>query len=125
VPLILVGIPVGLLITGQPMSFFAMLGLISLAGIIINNAIVLVDQIDIEVQSHKIMDAVAIASGKRLRPILLTSITTVIGLVPLYLFGGPLWEPLAVVMMFGLAVASVLTLFFVPASYMLFFKSRA
>ncbi len=122
VPLILVGVPIGLLITGQPMSFFATLGLISLAGIIINNAIVLVDQIDIELEYHKLMDAVVIASGKRMRPILLTSITTVVGLLPLYLFGGPLWEPLAVVMMFGLAFASVLTLFFVPATYMLLFK---
>lgn len=122
VPLILVGVPIGLLVTGQPMSFFATLGLISLAGIIINNAIVLVDQIDIELKVHKLMDAVVIASGKRLRPILLTSITTVVGLLPLYLFGGPLWEPLAVVMMFGLSFASVLTLFFVPATYMLLFK---
>ncbi|WP_262689721.1 efflux RND transporter permease subunit [Kordiimonas aestuarii] len=124
VPLVLVGVPAGLMITGQPMSFFAMLGLISLAGIIINNAIVLVDQIDIERQECRLMDAIIRASGQRMRPILLTSITTVVGLLPLYLFGGPLWEPLAVVMMSGLAVASVLTLFFVPATYMLFFRAQ-
>ncbi|WP_417451042.1 efflux RND transporter permease subunit [Kordiimonas sp.] len=124
VPLIIVGVPFGLLITGQPMSFFAMLGLISLAGIIINNAIVLVDQIDIERQEYRLMDAILRASGQRMRPILLTSITTVVGLMPLYLFGGPLWEPLAVVMMFGLAVASILTLLFVPATYMLFFRQQ-
>jgi multidrug efflux pump subunit AcrB len=124
VPLVLVGVPVGLMITGQPMSFFAILGLISLSGIIINNAIVLVDQIDIERQEQRLMDAIVTAAGQRLRPIMLTSITTVIGLLPLYLFGGPLWEPLAVVMMSGLAVASVLTLFFVPAAYMLFFRAQ-
>jgi multidrug efflux pump subunit AcrB len=124
VPLVLVGVPLGLMITGQPMSFFAILGLISLSGIIINNAIVLVDQIDIERQEQRLMDAIVTAAGQRLRPIMLTSITTVIGLLPLYLFGGPLWEPLAVVMMSGLAVASILTLFFVPAAYMLFFRAQ-
>ncbi|MFC4349442.1 efflux RND transporter permease subunit [Kordiimonas lipolytica] len=124
VPLVLVGVPIGLLVLGQPISFFAMLGLISLAGIVINNSIVLVDQIDIERADKGLMDAIIKASGMRLRPILLTSITTVIGLVPLYLFGGPLWEPLAAVMMFGLAFASVLTLFFVPAAYFLLFHKE-
>ena len=98
------------------------LGLISLAGIIINNAIVLIDQIDIEAQSLPIDKAIVAAATKRLRPILLTSATTVIGLMPLYLFGGALWTPLAVVMMSGLAVASLLTLLFVPASYRLLFR---
>ncbi|NVJ97999.1 MAG: efflux RND transporter permease subunit [Alphaproteobacteria bacterium] len=124
VPLVLVGVPLGLLVLGQPISFFAMLGLISLAGIVINNAIVLVDQIDIERAEKPLADAITQAAGKRLRPILLTSITTVVGLVPLYLFGGPLWEPLAAVMMFGLAFASILTLFFVPAVYMLMFRKQ-
>lgn len=122
VPLALVGVPIGLVVTGEPMSFFAMLGIISLAGIIINNAIVLVDQIDIEIKEASIADAIRIAGMKRLRPVLLTSITTVIGLAPLYFTGGALWSPLAAVMMFGLAFASVLTLFFVPAAYMLMFR---
>lgn len=122
VPLALVGVPIGLWITGEPMSFFAMLGIISLAGIIINNAIVLVDQIDIELKSNPISEAIRLAGTKRLRPILLTSITTVVGLAPLYFFGGALWSPLAAVMMFGLAFASALTLVFVPAAYMLFFR---
>lgn len=123
VPLALVGVPIGLWVTGEPMSFFAMLGLISLAGIIINNAIVLVDQIDIEVRETDVGNAIKIAGMKRLRPILLTSITTVVGLAPLYFFGGNLWSPLAAVMMFGLAFASALTLFFVPAAYMMFFRN--
>lgn len=124
VPLVLIGVPLGLILLGQPISFFAMLGLISLAGIVINNSIVLVDQIDIERKEKDLMEAIVDAAGKRLRPILLTSITTVVGLVPLYLFGGPLWEPLAAVMMFGLAFASVLTLFFVPATYFLMFRKE-
>jgi len=120
IPLIFIGIPYGLLITGEPMSFFGTLGMISLAGIIINNAIVLIDQIDIEARSGSVREAIITAAGKRLRPIMLTSITTVIGLVPLYLFGGVLWAPLAIVMIFGLAVASIFTLFFVPALYLIF-----
>ncbi len=125
VPLALVGVPIGLWVTGEPMSFFAMLGIISLAGIIINNAIVLVDQIDIELDSNPIDQAITLAGMKRLRPILLTSITTVVGLAPLYFFGGNLWSPLAAVMMFGLAFASALTLVFVPAAYMLLFRRSA
>lgn len=122
VPLVIIGVPFGLLLLNQPLSFFGNLGLISLAGIIINNAIVLIDQIDIEARLVSIEEAIVIAAGKRLRPILLTSATTVAGLLPLYLFGSSLWTPLAVVMMSGLAVASLMTLFFVPACYLLLLR---
>jgi multidrug efflux pump subunit AcrB len=122
VPLIVVGIPFGLLATGQPLSFFGTLGMISLAGIIINNAIVLIDQIDIERAQYDLRTAVVAASQKRLRPILLTSATTVLGLVPMAVTGGALWKPMAVLMMSGLAVASLLTLVFVPAGYFLLFR---
>ena len=122
IPLILVGIPFGLLATGQPLSFFGTLGIISLAGIIINNAIVLVDQIDIERADLALREAIVAASQKRLRPILLTSATTVLGLAPMAIAGGALWQPMAVLMMSGLAVASLLTLLFVPAGYFLLFS---
>jgi multidrug efflux pump subunit AcrB len=122
IPLIFVGIPYGLLLTGQPLSFFGTLGIISLAGIIINNAIVLIDQIDIERATRELSEAIVVASQKRLRPILLTSATTVLGLLPMALLGGALWKPMAVLMMSGLAVASILTLFFVPAGYYLLFR---
>jgi multidrug efflux pump subunit AcrB len=122
IPLILVGIPFGLMAAGQPLSFFGTLGIISLAGIIINNAIVLIDQIDIERLTLGLRDAVVTAAGKRLRPILLTSATTVLGLAPMAIAGGALWQPMAVLMMSGLAVASLLTLFFVPAGYFLLFR---
>jgi multidrug efflux pump subunit AcrB len=122
IPLIFVGIPYGLLLTGQPLSFFGTLGIISLAGIIINNAIVLIDQIDIERANLDLRDAIVAASEKRLRPILLTSATTVLGLAPMAIAGGALWQPMAVLMMSGLAVASLLTLFFVPAGYFLLFR---
>jgi multidrug efflux pump subunit AcrB len=121
IPLILIGIPFGLLATGQPLSFFGTLGIISLSGIIINNAIVLIDQIDIERETLPLRDAIVVASEKRLRPILLTSATTVLGLAPMAIAGGALWQPMAVLMMSGLAVASLLTLFFVPAGYFLLF----
>ena len=122
IPLILVGIPFGLLATGQPLSFFGTLGIISLAGIIINNAIVLIDQIDIERSHLALREAIVAASQKRLRPILLTSATTVLGLAPMAVAGGALWQPMAVLMMSGLAVASLLTLLFVPACYFLLFS---
>jgi multidrug efflux pump subunit AcrB len=121
IPLILIGIPSGLLAAGQPLSFFGTLGIISLSGIIINNAIVLIDQIDIERETLPLREAVVAASQKRLRPILLTSATTVLGLAPMAIAGGALWQPMAVLMMSGLAVASLLTLFFVPAGYFLLF----
>jgi multidrug efflux pump subunit AcrB len=122
VPLIITGIPYGLLIAEQPLSFFGTLGIISLAGIIINNAIVLIDQIDIERSHLALRDAIVAASQKRLRPILLTSATTILGLAPMAIAGGALWQPMAVLMMSGLAVASLLTLLFVPAGYFLLFR---
>ena len=125
IPLILIGIPYGLLLTGQPLSFFGTLGIISLAGIIINNAIVLIDQIDIERSTQELRAAIVVAAQKRLRPILLTSATTILGLMPMAVTGGPLWKPMAVLMISGLALASVLTLFFVPAGYFLLFRFGA
>jgi multidrug efflux pump subunit AcrB len=122
IPLILIGVPFGLLATGQPLSFFGTLGIISLSGIIINNAIVLIDQIDIERAQLDLREAIVAASEKRLRPILLTSATTVLGLAPMAIAGGGLWQPMAVLMMSGLAVASLLTLFFVPAGYFMLFR---
>jgi len=125
VPLLVVGVPLALLAFGQPLSFFGTLGLIALSGIIINNAIVLIDQIDIERKTPgaSLNDAIVTATRKRFRPILLTSLTTVIGLVPMAAVGGALWEPMATLMIGGLGVASILTLFWVPALYRLFFRA--
>ncbi len=121
IPLILIGAPLALLATGQPLSFFAILGMISLAGIIINNAIVLIDQIDIERRTLDLRDAIMAAAKKRLTPILLTSLTTVFGLLPMAIAGGALFEPMATLMIGGLALASVVSLFFVPCGYYLLF----
>ncbi|MEL7048891.1 MAG: efflux RND transporter permease subunit [Pseudomonadota bacterium] len=123
IPIILIGAPYALMIAGHPMSFFAVLGLMSLMGIIINNAIVLINQIDIELQTKSLEDAIVSAAEQRARPIILTSLTTVFGLVPMALTGGVLFEPMATIMIGGLLVASPLTLLFVPGVYYLFFRS--
>ena len=114
IPLIVIGAPYGMLITSQPMSFFAMLGLMSLMGIIINNAIVLINQIDIEMEKHPLREAVVTAAQARAKPIMLTSLTTIFGLFPMAMAGGALFEPMATMMIGGLIVASPLTLLVAP-----------
>ena len=101
-----------------------LLDIISLAGIVINNAIVLLDRIriEIEVLGHEPQRAIIESAKRRLRPILLTTLTTMGGLVPLWLGGGPMWEPMAIAIIFGLAFATVLTLGVVPVLYSLFFR---
>lgn len=124
IPLIMVGAPTLLALTGQPLSFFAILGLISLMGIVINNAIVLIDQIEIEARTLPLDDAIVAASIKRFSPVLLTSVTTVLGLVPMAAMGGALFEPMATLMIGGLVLASPLSLLFVPPVFRLLFKTR-
>ncbi len=124
IPLGLIGVVVGLLVTGSYFGFFAFLGLISLAGIIINNAIVLLDRIQIEQEEpgRTRQDAILLAARERFRPIMLTTATTICGLVPLWMGGGIMFEPLAVGILFGLLFATVITLLFVPVMYRLLFR---
>lgn len=124
IPLGLIGVIVGLLVTNQPFGFMAMLGVISLSGIVINNAIVLLDRIRIEMDENDLAPPQAIveACQRRLRPILLTTMTTVGGLFPLWLGGGPLFEAMAVAIIFGLCFATVLTLGIVPIFFSVFFR---
>lgn len=122
IPLSLIGAVVGLLVTQSLFGFMAILGLFSLAGIIINNGIVLIDRIETERQAGtEAREAVIAAAIRRLRPILMTTLTTVLGLMPLIFFGGPLWFAMANVIAFGLLVGTVLTLAVVPVLYTLFF----
>jgi multidrug efflux pump len=123
-PLGLVGVALGLLATNLYFGFMTLLGVISLFGIVINNAIVLIDRIGIEINDNGREPAQAIiaAGQQRLRPILLTTFTTVAGLFPLWLGGSPMWWPMAVAIIFGLSFATVLTLGVVPALYALFFR---
>lgn len=101
-----------------------LLRIISLAGIVINNAIVLIDRIKIEREENGLDGARAVvdAAQRRLRPILLTTATTVGGLVPLYLGGGPMWEPMSIAIMFGLMFSTALTLGFVPVMHSILFR---
>jgi multidrug efflux pump subunit AcrB len=118
VPLGMIGVLIGLLVTGWAMGFMAMLGILSLGGIVINNAIVLVDFIETNVAAgQELRSAVAEAGRVRMRPIILTSLTTIGGLLPLSLFGGALWAPMTNGMIFGLMFSTVLTLFVIPSLY--------
>ena len=122
IPLGVIGMVIGLLLFGVPFGFMAFLGVISLAGIVINNAIVLIDRIEIEETERTIQDAVLAACLQRFRPILLATFTTVLGLIPLYLGGGEMWEPMAVTIMIGLLFGTVITLIFIPAFYSVLYK---
>jgi multidrug efflux pump subunit AcrB len=126
IPLGLIGVTIGLLITRSYFGFMTLLGVVSLAGIVVNNAIVLIDRIRIEIKENGLEPprAVVEAAQRRLRPILLTTATTIGGLIPLWLGGGPMWEPMAIAIIFGLLFATVLTLGVVPILYSLFFRVR-
>ena len=124
IPLGVIGMVIGLLLFGVPFGFMAFLGVISLAGIVINNAIVLIDRIEIEGSElqRNPQDAIIAACLQRFRPILLATFTTVLGLIPLYFGGGEMWEPMAVTIMVGLLFGTVITLLFIPAFYSLMYK---
>ena len=125
IPLGIIGVVFGLLIFNSYFGFMAFLGVISLAGILINNAIVLMDRIEIEEKEGKTeFRAIVDACKQRFRPILLTTFTTALGLIPLYLGGGLMWEPMAVAIMIGLLFATVITLIFVPVTYKLLFRIK-
>ncbi len=124
IPLGLIGVVFGLLIARSSFGFFTLLGIISLAGIIINNAIVLLDRVKIEIEElgKEPPDALMSACQQRLRPILLTTATTVLGMMPLWWGGSAMFQPMAVSIIFGLAFATMLTLLVVPVLYSALFR---
>ncbi|MGV2621313.1 UNVERIFIED_CONTAM: efflux RND transporter permease subunit [Halobacillus marinus] len=123
-PATIVGISGGLLLTGLPFSLPAFVGIIMLAGIVVNNAIVLVDYINIlRRKSYDRLEAILEAGPNRLRPILMTTLTTILGMVPLALGigeGSEAQQPLAVTIIFGLSVSSLFTLVLIPVVYTYF-----
>jgi multidrug efflux pump subunit AcrB len=126
IPLVTIGVAFGMTLMRGVLDFNAMLGILSLAGIIINNGIVLIERIDEERRGGlSLDDALVSACAARLRPIVMTTLTTILGLLPLHLFGGELWRGMTIVMMFGLGVGTVLTLFVAPCLYRLFFGARS
>lgn len=120
-PLAVVGVVIGLLVGGFTLNIISMIGMIFLAGVVVNNAIVLVDAINrYRRLGLEMEEAVVRASTVRLRPILMTTLTTVLGLLPLSIGfgeGAELRQPLAVVVSFGLVVSTALTLLVIPAVY--------
>ncbi len=124
VPPMLVGVVFGLLLTNTPFGFMAFLGLISLMGVIVNNAIMMIDRMDIErAAGQPWQDAIIVAAQRRLRPILMTAFTTIIGLLPLAIKGGALWRPMANTIIFGLAFATLLTLLLCPVLCAVLFRA--
>ena len=126
IPLGIIGVIVGLLLFQSYFGFMAFLGVISLAGIVINNAIVLIDRIQLEQDElgKPPYQAILDAAQQRFRPILLTTFTTTLGMIPLYLGGGLMWEPMAIAIMIGLLFATIITLLFVPVMYKLLFRVK-
>jgi HAE1 family hydrophobic/amphiphilic exporter-1 len=122
-PLALVGVVVGLVLGGFTISVISLIGTIFLAGVVVNNAIVLVDAVNrLRRAGIEKLDAVVRAGNVRLRPILMTTLTTVLGLLPMAIGfgeGAELRQPLAVVVSFGLVISTILTLVVIPVVYML------
>lgn len=123
VPLAVIGVVFGLCITDSTISVPALIGLITLAGIVVNNAIVMVDYINhLRREGKEKIEAIIEGGAVRLRPIMMTALTTILGLIPLALGageGGELSQPIAVVVISGLAFATFLTLFIIPIFYSL------
>lgn len=121
VPLALIGVTPGFLMTGIPFGFMALIGLLSLSGMLIRNGIVLVEEIEQQKQHRNQHDAIVYAATSRLRPILLTAFTTVLGLAPL--LRDVFFQSMAVVIMFGLGFATILTLLVLPVIYACFHRT--
>jgi multidrug efflux pump subunit AcrB len=122
-PLAIIGVTVGLLLFRVPFEFMAILGFLSLIGMLVKNSIVLVDQADVEIRSGKArLSAVMDAAVSRARPVFLGAFTTILGVAPL--LADPFFKSMAVTIMFGLAFATVLTLVVVPLLYATLFGIR-
>ena len=122
-PLGLIGATGSLLVSNRPFGFVALLGLIALAGMIMRNTVILVDQIDRDIAAgHGRHRAVVDATIRRARPVALTALAAILGMIPLA--GSVFWGPMAITIMGGLLVATVLTLLVVPALYALWFRVR-
>lgn len=124
IPLSFIGVIFGLMITRVPFGLMAFFGVVALMGVVVNDAIVLISHVnDLRRGGMRVKEALLKGGQNRLRPIILTTITTLAGMIPLSMNfggGGEYWRPLAVSLIFGLAVASFLTLVIVPVLYSLF-----
>ncbi len=121
VPLALIGVTAGLLLTRQPFGFMALLGFMSLSGMLIKNAIVLIDEIEIQkTQTSDVLKAIIDSGLSRLRPVSMAALTTALGMIPLVF--DAFFVAMAVTVIFGLMVATVLTMIVVPVFYAILFR---
>ncbi|MDL2223238.1 efflux RND transporter permease subunit, partial [Bacteroidales bacterium OttesenSCG-928-M11] len=120
----LAGVLLALMLTGQPVSLMALVGLVMLIGIVVKNGIVLVDYINLNRERGMSIDRAVVDAGRsRLRPILMTTFTTVLGMLPMAIprgTGSEMWQPLGVAIVGGVALSTILTLIYVPALYSIF-----
>jgi len=122
-PLGIIGVAVALLVSGRPMGFVALLGIISLSGMIMRNSVILVDQIQQDIERGLSQwDAIIESTVRRMRPICLTAAAAALAMIPLS--RSIFWGPMAVAVMGGLIAATFLTLFFLPALYAAWFRVR-
>ena len=124
VPFSLIGVVIGLLVMDLPFGFVSLLGFLSLSGMLIKNAIVLIDEITLENEENNIpLNEAIYASGlNRLRAVAMAALTTALGMIPLVF--DPFFASMAVVIIFGLMVATFLTMILVPVFYAIFFKAE-
>ena len=120
-PLAYIGIVLGVLVSGKPFSFVAVVGALGLIGMMIKNGVVLLDEVTAQINAGVIpMEALLSASSSRLRPVMMASGTTILGMIPL--ISDAMFGPMAVAIMGGLLVGTVITLMIIPVFYALFFK---
>ncbi|MGY3717746.1 efflux RND transporter permease subunit [Sutcliffiella cohnii] len=128
IPLTAIGIITGLLLTNQPIGVGSLVGMLILTGIVVNNAIVFVDYVNIlKKQGLTTTEAILEAGPTRIRPIFMTALTTILGLIPLTIGigeGMEIQQPMAIVIVFGLSFATAITLIFIPVVYYLFDQWR-
>lgn len=121
-----IGIIWGLKWMGYPIGFMALLGAISLMGVVVNNGIVLLDYIKVLLpQTKNVKEAIVQACETRMRPIMIGMVTTVFSLLPLMTSGGPLWAPMATAVIFGMILSTVLTMIVIPCTYAMIAYRRA
>ncbi|MDP2941782.1 MAG: efflux RND transporter permease subunit, partial [Candidatus Omnitrophota bacterium] len=129
IPFTFIGVILGFLFTGTTLSIISFLGVVMLMGIVVNNAIVLISYIAIlRARGLSMFEAVTQGGKDRLRPVLMTTITTLVGLLPLAISrgeGSEVWQPLGVTMLGGLSVSTLITMFFVPTLYAIFHRKEA
>jgi multidrug efflux pump subunit AcrB len=125
VPLSLAGVMLGLFVTGWPLNFMAIMGMMMLFGIVINDALILVDGFETRrAAGQPIRDLVVAGTMERSRHIVITTATTIAGFLPLAISPSLLWPPLAIAIIGGLAVATLLTLIAIPAAYVVVFSGE-